>query len=480
MIFNSYIFWLFFVLVFVAYRCLNHKEQNYFLLGASYFFYGFWDWRFLFLMLFSTVVDFFAARFIGRSEDKKFRKRILVASIIIQLTFLGIFKYYNFFSTQLSEVLAIFGLPIAIPILDILLPVGISFYTFQTMSYTIDVYRNEFKYEMNFVNFALFVSFFPHLVAGPLVRARKLLPQITSPRSFKFTDVEIGFSHILLGLFKKVCVGDNLAAVANGVFNTPNDQLSGFECLLGVYAFAFQIYADFSGYSSIAIGVAKWLGIDLTINFKRPYLAVSPADFWARWHISLSTWFRDYVFTPLARRKKGNMRLNLYAATFVVMLLSGLWHGAAWTFIAWGAYHGMLLFGHRFYLNNRSRLIKRTAPVAPGKFGGSSILSIVLMFNLVCFGWIFFRAESLSQVWRIVCRILSDFRMTPVGTALLLQILFFVVPLMVYEIWLERDGDLPNRANSGWIRQSLIFTYFSLMLWFFPPLQSNVFIYFQF
>jgi len=477
MLFNSYIFWVFFALVFILYRRLRHHAQNYMLLIASYIFYGYWDWRFLFLMLFSTVVDYCAAILIASSQSRPRRKTVLTSSIVIQLSLLGLFKYYGFFSQQLASVFSLVGIPVYLPALKFLLPVGISFYTFQTMSYMIDVYRGEYPCEKNFVNFALFVSFFPHLVAGPLVRATKLLPQIATPRTRRPDDFREGLYYIAIGLFKKVFVGDNLAAIANSVFQTNPANLTGLECIAGIYAFAFQIYCDFSGYSSIAQGLAKWLNIDLTTNFNLPYFASSPTDFWRRWHISLSTWFRDYLYIPLLRRgAEPTSRARLYSALVIVMLLSGLWHGAAWTFVLWGAYHGMLLVGYRLVSKKKSGPAKEKASLPLPVY----LIRIVIMFQLVCFGWLLFRADSIGQVWAIMGRIVHDFHWTSFASSAFTMILFFAGPLMIYEFWLERRQDLLSLVRIDWRARAVVYSYCSLMLLFFPPPVSNVFIYFQF
>jgi D-alanyl-lipoteichoic acid acyltransferase DltB (MBOAT superfamily) len=521
MLFNSYIFWAFFACVFILYRLLRHKGQNYMLLVASYIFYAYWDWRFLFLMLFSTVVDYFAAIGIGESQSQRRRKTILVLSICVQLGLLGIFKYYDFFARELSGSLGLLGFHVSLPILGLLLPVGISFYTFQTMSYTIDVYRGQFKHTRNFFDFALFVSFFPHLVAGPIVRAAKLLPQISNPRVRRPDDFREGLYYVTTGLFKKVVVADNLAVIANTIFNTNATQLSGLECLMGIYAFAFQIYCDFSGYSSIAQGVAKWLNIELTTNFNQPYLAVSPSDFWSRWHISLSTWFRDYLFVPLVSRGDQSSKWRWYYTVLVVMLLSGLWHGAGWTFLAWGLFHGLLLCIYRLLAGRRymffqtpqdrgsrasnPRGVEDRGPRAgsprevedrgsragnPREVVDSSVviqessiarlIKILVTFHLVCFGWLLFRAGSLTQVWSMLERIASDIRATPFAVSGLAMIAFYAGPLMVYEFWVERKADPLRLVRINWLARGVVYSYCALMLWFFPPPVSNVFIYFQF
>jgi alginate O-acetyltransferase complex protein AlgI len=482
MLFNSYVFWAFYLVVFILYRLLPHRGQNYLLLISSYVFYGYWDWRFTFIMMFSTVVDYFAAIAIDESRRQQRRKAILIASICVQLGLLGVFKYYGFFSHELSGLLTRIGLPVSLPVLNVLLPVGISFYTFQTMSYTIDVYRGQFKPTRNFTDFALFVSFFPHLVAGPIVRASKLLPQLSSPRIRRPDDFREGLYYVSIGLFKKVVVADNLGVIANTIFNTPAAQLSGVECIVGIYAFAFQIYGDFSGYSSIAQGIAKWMNIDLTTNFNLPYFATTPSDFWSRWHISLSTWFRDYVFVPLARGGRQASKWRTYFSVIVVMLLSGLWHGAGWTFLAWGLFHGLLLCGYRLFASRRYWFFKsqREGRAVAVQSTTSRLLKMFVMFHLICFGWLLFRAGSMAQVWSMLGRITGDFRLTPFAVSAFCMIVFYAGPLLVYEFWLEQKDDLLKLTRAHWLVRGCVYSYCVFMLWFFPPPVSNVFIYFQF
>jgi D-alanyl-lipoteichoic acid acyltransferase DltB (MBOAT superfamily) len=324
MLFHSFQFWAFMTVVGVVYWRLPHRGQNVFLLAASYFFYATWDWRFLSLILTSTTLDFFVARAIAGSSVDRVRRRYLLLSLCVNLGILGVFKYYGFFSTELTRMLAAVGIPASIPLVHLILPVGISFYTFQALSYTIDVYRGQMQPTNRFVDFALYISFFPQLVAGPIERSSHLLPQVMHPRTITRGDFSDGVHLVLLGLFKKVVIADNMAPIVNSIFSRDVAQLSGAECLMGVYAFAFQIYGDFSGYSSIAKGVAKWLGFDLMTNFSAPYLATSPQDFWRRWHISLSTWLRDYLYIPLGGNRGG--RLFTYRNLLLTMLLGGLWH----------------------------------------------------------------------------------------------------------------------------------------------------------
>ncbi len=345
MTFNSMQFVLFFTIVFLAYWRLGFRNQNRLLLAASYLFYGWWDWRFLGLMLLSSSIDYFCGLGLGRTDDPSKRKRLLWTSMTANLVILGFFKYFNFFIDSLDSGLDRAGVDWLAPSLGIVLPVGISFYTFQSMSYGIDVYRRELKPIRSFFDFALFVSYFPQLVAGPIERATALAPQITTPRLRPDkTKVVEACSLILVGLVKKVVVADLAAEVANDVFSR-SGEAGFFELLIGVYCFAIQIYGDFSGYSDMARGVSRLLGIELMENFKQPYFSATITDFWRRWHISLSQWLRDYLYIPLGGNRKGPRRT--YINLGVTMLLGGLWHGAAWTFVVWGALQGLYLMGER-------------------------------------------------------------------------------------------------------------------------------------
>ena len=338
MLFNSYPFWAFFLIVYIVYLKLPKNYQNIYLLIASYIFYGSWDWRFLSLIMISTMVDFWAGISIVKNDIK--RNVYLSISIITNLGILGIFKYFGFFSDQLSHFFTLMGVDYLFPTMNIILPIGISFYTFQTMSYTIDIYRGNMEPIDNLIDFALYVSFFPQLVAGPIERSYRLLPQIIQPRQFCKANISEGLYYIIYGLFLKIVIADNMAIISDSIFNQDPEDLVGVDVLFGSYAFAFQIYGDFSGYSFIAKGLAKCLGIDLMTNFKMPYLSIDPSDFWRRWHISLSSWLRDYLYIPLGGNKQG--KLKTYRNLFITMLLGGLWHGANWTFIFWGMFHSIL------------------------------------------------------------------------------------------------------------------------------------------
>jgi len=479
MLFNSFIFWGFFALVLALYRVLPHRAQNWLLLVASYMFYGYWDWRFLGLIFFSTAVDYYLGGALAEANDQRKRRVLLISSVVVNLTVLGFFKYYGFFVTEANAALASIGLTSALPVLQIVLPVGISFYTFQSLSYTVDIYRGHTQPSKSLPDFALYVSFFPQLVAGPIERSSALLPQVLAPRVMDRTGLAEGIYLILLGLLKKVVVADNMAVIVNQVFSRPTDTLTGVEVLVGVYAFAFQIYGDFSGYSNIAQGLARIMGFRLSWNFRMPYFSTSPSDFWNRWHISLSSWLRDYLYIPLGGNRGGAYKT--YRNLALTMLLGGLWHGAAWTFVFWGAFHGLILILYRLVPS-----LGATPPVAGRPLNWSlatragTLLRMALMFHLVCFSWLLFRAEGMGQVWQMLGVMAADFRATPFAWFALGMLAFLALPLLAYEAWLERhDNQLVILERGAWL-QSGVLLYFMLMLLVFPPIQRQAFIYFQF
>lgn len=385
MLFNSSEFFLFFPVVVATYFLLPFKSRVWFLLAASYFFYASWKIEYLGLILFSTFIDYWVSLKISSSQEKAKRKSWLYLSIFANLGILFVFKYFNFFIENASELLNQLGLNYSSPIANLLLPIGISFYTFQSMSYSIDVYHNKVTPERNFGVFALYVSFFPQLVAGPIERANRLIPQLKIEHNFDYKKVVSGLKQMLWGFFKKLVIADNLAQIVDLIYTTPN-EFGGALLLLGTFCFAFQIYCDFSGYSDIAIGAARVLGINLMENFNVPYLSKSIPEFWKRWHISLSEWFRDYVYIPLGGNR---VSATFFAANIlIVFTVSGLWHGANWTFVIWGCLHGLfyLLYNHlkRFY-DNIPNFIK-----------------ILLTFHITALCWIFFRANSLGDAFFIV------------------------------------------------------------------------------
>jgi len=400
MLFNSLQYILFLPLVFAFYWSINKQDlkyQNVLLLIASYFFYACWDWRFLFLLIFSTVLDYFTGIMMSKSL-KPFQKKIWFwLSILVNLGFLGVFKYYNFFANSFVEALANFGFHLSVESLNIILPVGISFYTFHGLSYVIDIYHSRIEPERNIITYSLFVSYFPLLVAGPIERATHLLPQIKRKRTFCYDKAVEGIKQIIFGLFKKIVVADNCAFFVNEIFNNVAKH-SCSELWIGMIFFSFQIYGDFSGYSDIALGTSKLLGIDLLQNFRFPYFARDIADFWRRWHMSLSGWFRDYVYIPLggSQVKKTKQIRNV----FIIFLLSGFWHGANWTFLAWGLIHAILFLPLLLTNQNRSSLSESTYTI-------KAYLKIVTTFLMVSFAWIFFRANSISDAFIFIVNMVS-------------------------------------------------------------------------
>ena len=417
MLFNSLVFIAFMAVVLAVYPRLRFRGQNVFLLIASYYFYGSWDWRFTSLLALSTVIDFVAGKRIHTSADPAVRKRFLLLSVAANLGILGFFKYYNFFADSLAALLGGMGFDPHLPILRIVLPVGISFYTFQTMSYTIDIYRRRMPATRNFIDFALYVSFFPQLVAGPIERARVLLPQIAAPRAVTRPMVLSGINLILMGYFKKVAIADTLASLVEQMFSNPEPHSSG-ELLAGVYAFAFQVYGDFSGYTDIARGVARLLGFELMENFNAPYLSRSITEFWRRWHISLSTWLRDYLYIALGGSRKGEIRT--YVNLFLTMLLAGLWHGAAWTFVVFGALHGVYLSVERLWLRGRELDISWPS-TALGWV--RNLGAILLTFHLHCISLILFRSPSLASAVDYMKGILRFDRIWEIGPPVIFAML---------------------------------------------------------
>mgnify|MGYP000748629752 CR=1 FL=1 len=396
MLFNSLDFAVFLPIVFILYWWVtnkNLKAQNVLIVLASYVFYGWWDWRFLSLILFSTIIDYSIGLYLKKNNDAFQRKVLLWISIAINLGFLGFFKYYNFFVENFVEAFTFFGSPISLSSLYFILPVVISFYTFQTLSYTIDVYRKKLEPTKDFIAFTAFVSFFPQLVAGPIERATNLLPQFYKKRTFNGKNAIIGVKQIIWGLFKKVVIADNCAQYANDIFSN-YEGYSSATLLLGAIYFSFQIYGDFSGYSDIAIGTARLFDFDLKKNFKYPYFSRDIAEFWRRWHISLSTWFRDYVYIPL-----GGSRVATWLKvrnTFIIFIVSGFWHGANWTFVIWGAIHGL-------YQIIEKNIFKVKRDFKPRFY------HIIFIYALTCLAWIFFRATSLSDASTIFVQIFTDF-----------------------------------------------------------------------
>lgn len=406
MFFNSLSFAVFLPIVFVLYWFVFNKSkasQNAVLIVASYYFYSCWDWRFLFLLVFSTFLDYYTGLRIEKGTTERGRKFWFWLSITVNLGFLGVFKYYNFFASSLSEALNAIGLSTSPLLLNVVLPVGISFYTFHGLSYVIDIYLKRIKAETNFVDYSLFVSYFPLLVAGPIERATHLLPQVKIKRHFDFEKAKEGVYQFLWGLVKKVVIADTCATYANAIFDYyPN--MNSLSLILGAVYFAFQIYGDFSGYSDMALGMSKLFGIDLLRNFNYPYFSRDIAEFWRRWHISLSSWFRDYLYIPLGG-SSGGMGMKI-RNTFIIFLVSGFWHGANWTFIAWGLINAVYFLPLLLLKKNRTNM--ETVVLTRDWHSVRVVGSILSTFLLSCLAWIFFRANSIQQALRYIQRIFTD------------------------------------------------------------------------
>ena len=475
MLFNSTAFAAFLPVVFVLYWFVFRKEislQNCLLLVASYFFYGWWDWRFLSLLLLSTLVDYSIGLALEKSMEPSRRKLLLFISVATNLGVLGFFKYYNFFVDSWAEIVRSLGMTADVRTLNIILPVGISFYTFQTLSYTIDIYRNKTKATKDIVAFSAFVSFFPQLVAGPIERASNLLPQFLRPRVFTFSEGMAGLRQIGWGLFKKVVIADNCAPYVEQAFSNPGTY-SGSELFLGVVYFAFQIYCDFSGYSDIARGTAKLFGFELMVNFRTPYFSRNIAEFWQRWHISLSTWFRDYVYIPLGGSRVSGSRTILNV--FIVFVLSGFWHGANWTYIVWGLLNALYFIPLMLLQRHKKYPVREGGDNAPVL---RELPSILITFLCTCIGWIFFRAESIGDAWNYVYTMVSpsiftlpnDFR----------DFLPAIVAFLIIE-WIGRRKEYPLLFQKQSLAANI--TYFagiSLLVALFGNFGDHEFIYFQF
>ena len=475
MLFNSTTFLIFLPIVFLLYWFVFHKNlnrQNLLLLLASYVFYGWWDWRFLFLLIFSTGLDYTTGILISDAKNDRIRKIWLWISVGTNLGFLGFFKYYNFFVDSFARMLAGFGVETNPWTLQIILPVGISFYTFHGLSYVIDIYHKRIEPSRNWVNYCVFVSYFPLLVAGPIERATHLLPQLVKPRIFNYHQAIDGLRLMIWGFAKKVLIADSLAPEVNEIFKNP-EGFQGGSLLIGAFCFAIQIYGDFSGYSDIARGVSKLFGIELLVNFKYPYLSRSIPEFWRRWHISLSSWFRDYLYIPL-----GGSRTTFWKSVrnvFVIFLVSGFWHGANWTFIAWGGIHALLFIPSFLQGKNRSNL---GDDFATGKWYPSvkEIFQILVTFLLVSFAWIFFRADNMDHAIRYIGRMVTDIH--HIDPYYLRTVTNLFIPLCFGVDLLHRSNYLTGRYKTWFVTLEIILI--ALIILMFGNFGSVEFIYFQF
>ena len=482
MLFNSIDFALFLPVVFVLYWFVfknSLKYQNLLVVAASYVFYGWWDWRFLGLIIFSTVLDFFIGKSLAKTTHELNRKLLLYTSVAVNLGFLGIFKYFDFFVSNFIDAFSLFGVELSAGSLNIILPVGISFYTFQTLSYSIDVYRRKLKHTDDFIAFSAFVCFFPQLVAGPIERATNLLPQFLKARKFNYDQAADGMRQILWGLFKKVVVADNCAVFVNAIFDNP-DPLSGSTLFMGAVLFAFQIYGDFSGYSDIAIGTSRLFNINLKQNFATPYFSRNIGEFWRRWHISLSTWFRDYLYIPLGGSQGGTW--NKIRNVFLIFIVSGFWHGASWNFIVWGGLNALYFLPLLLTKNNRNHL----NTVAEGSLFPTykEILSIGLTFFLTVIAWVFFRADTLTEAVHYLNLMFSySFFTVPsfITPKAFMLYTYLLICLFIAVEWVQRDKKFGlSIENLNRPFRWVIYTIVIGVIITFGQFGESEFIYFQF
>lgn len=522
MIFNSVAFFVFLGIFLPLYFSLKGKARLWLCLVGSYIFYGWWDWRFLSLVLTSTVVDYAIGDWLSKTEDQKKRKRLLWASMVVNLGFLAFFKYFNFFIDSFKEMMISFGMNASEHTLSIILPVGISFYTFQSMSYTIDVYKKKIPVEKDFIRFATFISFFPQLVAGPIVRASDFLPQFQKDRKFEWDRVTAGTGQIIWGFFKKVAIADSLAPFVDQCFAAPGN-FGSLHLLIGVIFYSFQIYCDFSGYSDIAIGLARVMGFDFPDNFKKPYFSKNFSEFWTRWHISLSSWLRDYLYIPLGGNRGGSfgsvffislglivsvvltqwywlipvylvsivsilyamrgspavrVKVYTYMNNMTTMLLGGLWHGASWAFVFWGFLHGLYLIGQRVFGPPWTKLLNtiKTPTFIQNAF------SIVLVYFLTCLAWIYFRAPDFDVANQVIAGIASLEQFNLAGIVNAFQVakgMLLIAILIGIEIIDVKWTLYKEVQKNPWFRVAS----FAFLIWliaFFGTFGSNSFIYFQF
>ncbi len=484
--FASATYLVFLVLTYVAYWRLGTRErQNALLAFCSYLFYGWWDPRFCLLMMASTFVDYYCAGGIAKSKSAGVRKSLVVFSLVANLGLLAFFKYFNFFQDSLIAAVGTFGIQLEPFTLSIILPVGISFYTFQTLSYTIDVYRGKLEPARNFIDYVVYVSFFPQLVAGPIERGSRMMPQLREPRVFEKDNVVMGLQQIVWGLFKKTVIASNVAPIVDKLFEDLSIR-SGPEIWLGAFCFAIQIYCDFSGYSDIAIGSARLLGIRLMRNFAFPYFSQSLREFWRRWHISLSTWFRDYVFIPLGGSRVSTWRCHMNL--FIVFIISGLWHGASWNYVIWGAIHGGLLIVESLFL--KSPQLKSTDSPAGERLIPKlqAVLRMAAVFFVVIIAWVFFRIVAFDDACLAISKMFTDWRMPEFENMNYSLTMFrgVKIPLIFFGIeWISRKHEVPFFALNtdspiarglGYIACTFVFW----LVFFFKPTNVGEFIYFQF
>ena len=479
MLFNSFAFAIFLPIVFILYWILPHRFRWALILVSSYYFYMSWNAKYVFLILFTTFISYLAAQLLEKEQKKKGKKWILAGTAIVCLSVLFFFKYFNFISQSVIDFLNLFAIKLSPMTLALMLPVGISFYTFQTLSYVIDVYRGDVPAEKHFGKYAAFISFFPQLVAGPIERTSNLLPQINQEHKFDYTQAAYGLKLMAYGFFKKIAIADTLSSYVSTVFDAPQ-QFDGFSLVIATVFFAIQIYCDFSGYSDIAVGTAKLLGINLMTNFKSPYFSQSIKEFWSRWHISLSTWFRDYVYIPLGGNRVGKLRHNLNL--IITFLVSGLWHGANWTFVVWGGVHGVAQALENLIIPKKHR----------SSSGVVRLIRIIFVFIFCCFAWIFFVSNSIDDAFYVISNLFSGIS-APItyisrgldalslGTTDLFSIGVSVIILIVYDAFSIKKDVISTVSSYKPVIRWIIYCLFVLWLVLNLPVNNAAeFIYFQF
>ena len=473
MSFVSVAFFIFLPVVFAVYWLLgrNLRWQNLWLLLASYVFYGWWDWRFLILILITSVSSFVSGLWLEHAQHKR---AVVASNIVLNLGILGVFKYYDFFVENLQKLFLQVGYSLDVPTLRLILPVGISFYTFQSLSYTIDVYRGKLRATNDVVAFFAYIAFFPQLVAGPIERASHLLPQMLGSRTFRYDEATDGLRRMLWGFFKKMVVADNCAVAVNLIWEN-YAEADALTLIGGMLLFTFQIYGDFSGYSDIAIGTSKLFGINLMENFRLPYFSKNIGEFWRRWHISLMTWFRDYLYIPLGGSREGNIRT--VRNVFIVFLLSGLWHGANWTFVAWGGYNACLLTVQRWLRSNQKSDLSDTLT-------WHSIPQIIFTFFLVAIGWVVFRSASIAEAFDYLTRLFTTLSSFSLGGLQHGKVALLYCGLMLVVEWMQRDRLCPLQLKGLAVGRYRVVRwtiyYLVLILVFFGRGEDQTFIYFQF
>lgn len=475
MLFNSWVFIFFLCAILPVYYSLNTRPQIFFLVGASCFFYGYWDYRFLSLIILSVLLNYFLALRI-QPATKKGRKILVVIGLCCNLGFIGFFKYFNFFIDTFSSISQALGFSPFTSTLRIILPLGISFYTFQAMAYIINVYRGDQEATNDFISFALYMCYFPQLLAGPIGKPAILLPAIQAKKRVTKENIFSGIQLIMIGFVKKVAIADAVAPYVNSIYQSPQGQLS-IDLLCGVYLFALQIYGDFSGYSDIARGVSKFMGIELMVNFRQPYFSKNVVEFWRRWHISLSEWLRDYLYISLGGNRRG--KLNTYRNLIITMLLGGLWHGASWVFVFWGCLHGVYLAVHRLITDLEPR--KRARDNQIWNSGIISISKMLFTFHLIAFAWVFFRSPNVSVAVAYLSRLFNTNYWIYPSHSYLFVTVFYLSFVFLLDLPLYRSNrELLFLNQTHWVWRSAVYVALILIISFVGESYVQPFIYFQF